>query len=362
LFGIFINGQDKILYLILRSFVWCGALRKVSHMENQENKPSTPSPKWDIPDVWAKNGRCPACGATGLKVTHLPDLADYLSCVKCEITFEVENGGRFIRLKYIPDALEFMDAALHNRWVEASRLSSIINEKRAPVQEKKIPQPPPETLSEDEVWSRALRMYRMGNKPRMIQLMLVQSGMTQEQADVIFAKLKKVAEQDAQRQNRKFWTVAGISLFLVVLVACTWISMSGRLPILLGTITVTPSKVAEDQSLGIGKLLSLVPKDLKPNLMKLPDTTVENKKGPGKAACPATPETAAELFGGDPATWKRDANEFPSWQMINAKDSVTVSVPDGMTAGYVDNKSFKMLSVHGPATIHNVNFLIITCD
>ena len=108
-------------------------------MENQENKPSsTPMPKRDIPDGWATNGRCPACGAAELKVTHLPDMADYMSCPKCEISFEVENGGRYVRLKYIPDALEFVDAILHNRWVEASRLPAIIMKSVAPVQEKKV--------------------------------------------------------------------------------------------------------------------------------------------------------------------------------------------------------------------------------
>jgi hypothetical protein len=33
-----------------------------------------------------------------------------------------------------------------------------------------------------------------------------------------------------------------------------------------------------------------------------------------------------------------------------------------MTAAYMDNKSFKFLSVHGPATIYNANFLVISCD
>jgi hypothetical protein len=329
----------------------------------QDSKPSsTPSPKWEIPDSWAKNGRCPACGAMNLKVTHLPDLADYLSCAKCEIAFEVENGGRYIRLKYIPDALEFVDAALHNRWVEASRLSAIINEKRAPVQEKKTPPPPSPAFSEEDVWNRALRMYQLGNKPRMIQLMLIQSGMTQEQADSIFAKLKIVAEQDAQQQNKKFWTVAGISIFLIILVMCSWTYMSGNLSVLLGTTTVTPAPTVADQPSAVSMLINLMPEDIKPDLMDLPDTKVEENHGPGKSACPATPSTAAELFGGTPQLWTRDTNEFPSWQMISASDSVTVSVPEGMTAGYVDNKSFTLLSVHGPATIHNANFLVITCD
>jgi hypothetical protein len=105
-----------------------------------------------------------------------------------------------------------------------------------------------------------------------------------------------------------------------------------------------------------------VPDEAKPDLMNLPDTKVDSSRGPGKAACPATSTSAAELYGGDAALWKRDASQFPSWQMISAGDSVTVSVPDGMVAGYVDNKSFQLLSIHGPATIYNVNFIVITCD
>jgi hypothetical protein len=330
----------------------------------QENRPSsTPLSKWEIPDSWAKSGHCPACGATNLKVTHLPDLADYLCCTKCEISFEVECGGKYVRLKYIPDTLEFMDAILRNRWVEASRLSSIINEKRAPVQEKKSDPPPPSTLSEEDAWDRALSMYRLGNKPKMIQLILLQSGQTQELADVILARLKKIAEQDDQRQNTKFWTLAGISFLVIFLMGGSWLYMSGNLPVLLGQVTVTPVPTpAANQPSAIGRLLNLIPKDAKPSLMNLPDTKVEENKGPTKSECPVTPTLAAELFGGDPSAWKRDDSQLPSWQMISTGDSVKVSVPDGMTAGYVDNKSFKLLSVHGPATIYNVNFLIITCD
>jgi len=332
-------------------------------MQNQENKTSTPTPKRDIPDGWAKNGRCPACGAAGLNVTHLPDMADYMSCTKCEISFEVETGGRYVRLKYVPDALEFVDGILHNRWVEASKLSGIIAKHRPVVAEKKIPDQPPVELSDNDVWNRAVRMYRLGNKPRMIQLMLVQSGLNQEQSDAIFARLKKVAEEDAQQQNKKFLTMAGISILFIVIIAGSWLYMSGNLPILFGLVTVTPAPTqSANQPSAVTMLLKLIPVEAQPDLMNLPDTTVEKDKGPAAAACPATPATAAELFGGDPSLWRRDTEQFPSWQMINAGDSITVKVPSGMTAGYVDNEAFQMQSVHGPATIHNVNFLVITCD
>jgi len=334
-------------------------------MQNQDNKPSTPTPKRDIPDSWAVNGRCPSCGAAGLKVTHLPDMADYMACPKCEISFEVETGGRYIRLKYIPDALEFVDDILHNRWVEASKLSGIIARRRPVVAEKKAQDSdqPPVALSDDDVWNRAVRMYRMGNRPKMIQLMLVQSGLNQEQSDVIFAKLKNIAEEDARQQNKKFWIVAGISLLFVFLMTGSWLYMSGNLPVLFGLVTLTPAPTQEANGpSAVNMLLKLIPAEAQPDLMNLPDTTVETNIGPDKAACPATPDSAARLFGGDPSLWNRDMNQFPSWQMINAGDSISVKVPDGMTAAYVDNESFQFLSVHGPATIHNVNFLVITCD
>jgi hypothetical protein len=333
-------------------------------MGTEDKKTSSPPvPKRDIPDVWAKNGRCPACGSTTLKVTHLPDLSDYLSCTQCEIAFEVEVGGRHIRLKYVPDELKFIDAILHGRWVEASKLSGIISKHRPITQEKKssIDSALSSTSSGDEVWNRALRMYRMGNKPRMIQLTLIQSGLTQEQSDVVFAKLDNIAKQDAQRQNQKFWTVAGVSILVVIFLACSGIYLSGNLPVLFGLATLTPAPSQVSQPSAVDKLLDLVPDDAKPDLLNLPDITIDYH-GPSKAACPATPDTAATLFGGDPTYWTRDMNQFPAWQMISTGDSVTVRVPDGMTAGYVDNKSLKLESIHGPVTISNVNFLAITCN
>ncbi len=321
-------------------------------------------PKRDIPDGWAKNGRCPACGAAGLKVTHLPDMPDYMSCPKCEISFEVENGGRYVRLKYIPDALEFVDGILHNRWVEAAKLAGIIEKNRPAASQKKTPdQPPPVVLTDDDAWNRALKMYRLGNSPKMIQLMLLQSGQSREQADSIFVRLKKVADEDAQKQSQKFWAMAGGAIFVIFLLAGAWLGASGKLAIMTGAVTETPSPTqSANQPSAIGMLAKLIPADAKPDLMNLPDTTVEKNKGPDRAACPGTPQSAAKLFGGDPVSWYRDQEQFPSWQMISSTDSATVKVPTGMTAAYVDNKTFTVQSIFGPAIIHNVNFLVITCD
>jgi hypothetical protein len=290
-------------------------------------------------------------------------MADYLSCSACEISFEVENGGRYIRLKHIPDSLEFVDGVLSRRWVEASKLAGVIASRRPAAPQKAASSLSASSLTNEEAWNRALKMYRLGNSPKMIQLMLLQSGQTQQQADAIFLRLKKVAEEDALQQSKKFWTVAGVSMAVITLLAFAWLAASGRLAVMAGIATATPEPTQLlNQPSAIGMLLKLIPAGSRPDLMNLPETTVEENKGPAPAACPATPETAASLFGGDPAFWMRDMNQFPSWQMINPADSITVKVPKGMTAGYLDNKSFQALSARGPATIHNVNFVVITCD
>lgn len=290
-------------------------------------------------------------------------MADYLFCSQCEISFEVENGGRYIRLKHIPDSLEFVDGALSRRWIEASKLAGVIAARRPAAPQKAALSLPPAALSDDDAWKRALKMYRLGNTPKMIQLMLLQAGQSQQQADAIFLRLKKVEEEDILQQNKKFRTMAGVSMAVIILLAFVWLAASGRLAVMAGALTATPAPTRPlNQPSAVGMLLKLIPAGSSPDLMNLPETKLEENKGPAPAACPATPETAASLFGGDPAFWKRDMNQFPSWQMISPADSITVKVPKGMTAGYLDNKSFQVQPAHGPATIHNVNFLVITCD
>ncbi|CAG1015453.1 hypothetical protein ANAEL_05267 [Anaerolineales bacterium] len=332
-------------------------------MQNQENKPSIPMPRREIPESWVKNGRCPACGAANLKLTHLSDVPDYLSCSKCGISFEVENGGRYVRLKHVPDELEFVDEILRNRWVESSKLAGIIARHRPVAEEKKAPDQLSAASPTDDAWKRALRMYQLGNNPRTIQTMLIQSGLNQEQVDVILARLKRVAEDETQQQNKKFWIVAGISLFVLVLLTGMWLATSGKVPVLFGTVTATPVPTQDpNQPSAVTMLMKLIPAGAQPNLSNLPDPTVETGKGPAKAACPGTPESAARLFGGDPSLWYRDVDEIPSWQMTNSGTAISVKVPAGMTAAYLANRSFKALSIRGPATIYNVNFLVITCD
>lgn len=327
-------------------------------MESQQGTPSIPQkPKWDLPDIWAKSGHCPACGATNLKITHLPDYPDYLSCAHCQVSFEVENGGRHIRLKYIPDQFEYADAMLRGRWVAAADLPTILRKPQPVVKEADEPQLPKQPLSDAEIWKRAVGMYKLGNKPRMIQLTLMQSGVPQTQADAILEKLKRLAEEDTRKMNQKFWILAGVALLLIFSLAGGWLYGSGNLAVLMGDATPVPTQSGPS---AVDLLLDLVPDEAKPAIIDLPKTSVDVGRGPGQASCPPTSGMAAELFGGDAAMWQQ-AGAFAAWQMIDPINSATITVPTDMTAAYVDNRTRQFLSVHGPATIYNVNFLVISC-
>ena len=331
-------------------------------MGNQaDNSSSTPKPKWEIPDAWAANGRCPVCGAQRLKAVHLPNFPDYLNCAGCELSFELEDGGGHIHVKYLSDKYESTDKSLYNHWVDVSTFNTIIKKIPPPARNETFIAVPPHSFTDKEVWERALRMYRMGDKPQAIQSTLQKAGATQRQADVILSRLTKIAEQDIQKQSDKFLTVTGISILLIILAAGSWLVFSGRLPVLLGLVTPTPVPVAKNEPSSLSNLLNLIPDSAQPSLLNLPETIADTRNGPGASACPGSALNAADLFGGTSALWTYDT-QFVAWQMLSASDSYTVLVPLGMVAGYVDNKTFQLVSIHGPATIYNANFVTIMCE
>src|SRR5689334_3171190 len=196
----------------------------------QETPGQTPErmPRKEIPDAWAGSGRCPACGAAPLKVVHLPSPADYLICPACELSFEVELNGGNIRIKNVPDQLGFAEGELRYRWVKPSILRELLNNRRALI-EKKTSNVATYTLSDEEVWNRMLSLYHLGNKPKMIELILIQAGATHEQADAAFVRLKQRSEEDARKQTRKFWLVGGIAAVLAVVLLGGWAFTMSRI-------------------------------------------------------------------------------------------------------------------------------------
>lgn len=330
-------------------------------MGNQTESPSsTPKPKWEIPDSWAANGRCPVCGAQRLKVVHLPNYPDYLNCASCELSFDAEDGGRHIHIKYLSEKYESTEKSLYDHWLDVSKVNTVISKIPPPVQNKAFISAPTKSFTDKEAWERALRMYRLRNDPQVIQSTLQQAGATQKQLDVISSRLKKIAAQDVQKQSEKFLTVTGLSILVILLLAGSWLVFSGRLPVLLGMVTPTPVALTEESS-AISRLLNLLPENAQPSLANLPKTTVDTRRGPGPSECPGSSNEAATLFGGSAGLWTADP-QFAAWQMVSAANSYTILVPIGMVAGYIDNQTFQMTSIHGPATIYNVNFVAIMCE
>lgn len=310
------------------------------------------TPKWDIPDLWAANGHCPACSAKSLNTVHLHEYPDYLVCSQCEISFEVEKNGRMIRIKNVPDRYEFAEEMLYRKWLEASAVHGIIESRRsrpiASVETKPTTHTP---LTEDDVWRRTVAMSRMGNKPGMIQMILEQGGATHQQAVDAVRHLKRINEKEARQQGQKLFLIAGISIFLLVTVSAVFVFLN------LDELTMAAVPTQADP---MGQLLDLIPDDVKPELLNLPDTEVWYG-GVAEAECPTTSSIASRTFGGVPTAWRK-VQQFPAWQMVSVDASYLIHVPPGMTAGYVENQTRQFYSAYGPAMISNVNFVVINCE
>jgi hypothetical protein len=319
-------------------------------------QPSEVTPRKGIPEAWAKTGHCPACGALPLQIVHTSDAPDYLLCPKCELSFEVAENASLIRIKNLPESLEFAEADLRHRWVAPQTLKTLLEHRQEYLEKKQ--QAVRKTLSNEEAWQRALGLYKMGNKPKMIQYMLIQGGASQAQAELAFNRLQELIVQDSKQETRHFWVVAGVSLLLVVLmVTGGWAFALNSIDAqLLAGVENTPTG---PQALPVDLLRSL-PDPIKPEFLKSPPSYVDSS-APINGKCPQTAKQAAQLFGGQAANWERD-RQMAGWKMATTGAPVTIRIPSGMPAGYIENATFEFRSVVGPATIHNVNFIVVSCE
>jgi hypothetical protein len=311
----------------------------------------------EIPDSWAKGARCPACGATPLQVVHLPEATDYFLCPKCELSFEVAaNVGR-IRIKNIPEDLGFAEAELRFRWVEPASLRHI-KENRAQIIQQKVESVPRKSMTDDEVWERMLSLHRLGNKPKEIEFILIRAGATHEQAETAFIRLKQRASQDATQQGRKFMLVGGIASMVMILFLTGWFVVMGRIS---ATLEAGLVKTEETEAPILPmEALEIIPDVVKPEFLKSGPAQVSSS-GPASSRCPGSAEEAAQLFGGKVSSWQR-ANQPSAWQMVDTGVPSIIRVPAGMYAGYIENVTFMLKEAHGPATITNVSFIVITCE
>jgi hypothetical protein len=320
----------------------------------ETGKQPDPIPRFEIPDAWASSGHCPACGAAPLKASHFPDLPDFLVCSQCELTFEVAANAGLMRVKNFPEKLEFAEEDLRYRWVAPSVVRHFYQDREALIREKARVAALAE-LSDEEVWNRAFALNRLGNEPWVIKQVLVQAGASQAQAEAALRKLKIWSAQNSKRQTQKLWWVGGSAAVLVIALLGGWMTILNR----INTVLVQEKKEQADAPLLPLEILEALPDPVKPGFLKAPPAYVE-QVGPESARCPVSPTDAANLFGGQAEMWKA-GSQPDSWQMLNPGDPATLRLPAGMYAGYIDNETFVLRNANGPATIHNVNFIVVSC-
>lgn len=314
-----------------------------------------PIPRFEIPEAWANSGHCPACGAAPLKAAHFPDLSDFLICSRCELTFEVAANVGLIRVKNIPEKLEYAEQELRYRWVTPSALQHFYKDRERLIREKAQATALAQ-LSDEEVWNRAFALNRLGNEPWVIKQVLTQAGASPEQAQAALGKVQRWKAENTQRQTSKLWWVGGIAALLVILFLSGWMATVNRINNLLAQKEAAAKEEAQLLPL---QVLEALPEAVQPGFLKAPPAYVE-QVGPAAARCPLGSAEAANLFGGQPEVWQA-GSQPDSWQMLNPGDPATIRLPTGMYAGYIDNETFVLTNATGPATIHNVNFIVISC-
>jgi hypothetical protein len=313
------------------------------------------SPRDHIPDSWSHRGNCPVCGALDtLDIQHLSDAPDQFLCQACAAAFEILSKGSNIRIMVLPEALKPAWMDVINRWMspeEVQRLYQRFSGARQIVSEdlsEIIPEP---ELSNREVMLSALELHHFGNSFEQIKLLLFQSGATQKQA----AGALKRLEQHKQGENkRRGWMIISMGLISILCIGVT-----------VGALWFTsrPTSSAGDSTTDstVDSLLpAFDPAKVVTDLVGIPTPQVV-KSGPGISHCPRNAAQAAELFGGRASSWSLET-AFRAWTMVNTGDPLKIRVPQNMVAGYMKLDSMEMITVQGPATIQNINFIVITCE
>jgi hypothetical protein len=166
----------------------------------------------------------------------------------------------------------------------------------------------------------------------------------------IIELINSVMPQDVRLANGPSPTPGSTSVIMAVIFPPT--------PTLDPALKATEAAVVADSGLP-DWVSQLVPAGI--TVINVPTPSVDGQ-GPPDSRCPPTAEEAAELFGGRASDWSFHG-DTGGWILILAANPATILVPANMSAGYlVLGDSLEMRSTLGPATIHNVNFVAISCS
>jgi hypothetical protein len=208
-----------------------------------------------IPESWAAKGNCPLCGA--MPLLHRPTLeADQLACPKCDLAFEVEDGGPHIRVKQLPAQVsaapdgEWRTPREARHWIRAQFRTQAAPPKEtppppAPLVVTPTGAPAPQVSAEPEIvasagnapresiapacvtppaeaLTKARRLFDLGQTPAQIQSVLARaSEYTAEQVQAVMVVVAQWEAARRAKQQRKLLRAFGIigSLVLAIGIA-----------------------------------------------------------------------------------------------------------------------------------------------
>jgi hypothetical protein len=350
-----------------------------------------------IPDVWAKQGQCPCCAASEMRVQHPSGGADRLQCIACGLTFELELSGDRLHVVHWPDALPFLHLMVPDEWMTPAKLRALIQQATSPTSTDPptppavLVQPPlrdtpsqamPDTEKPDSVVDTVIppttphestppaldpngiairinRLRALGNSSREIRTILTQG---EKQPDRIQAILKIIAQDEQQersRQSKKLGLSLGIFVGLAILLLGAgyvfWKSYQNKPASATGTAaqgTQAPNTAAPN---AVIKALNLNTPVVKYN------PTPPGSSTGDASVCPRTSGQAAGLFGGQPSDWSSPSGSN-GWIMVRKGKSADIFIPKGMKAAYLQlDNSLQLVDVDGPVTLSGAYYVAVSC-
>ncbi|MBI3241563.1 MAG: hypothetical protein HYZ49_04635 [Chloroflexi bacterium] len=276
----------------------------------------------------------------------------------------MEEGGSRIRPKQVPASLGHRGQLAANMWVTVDELRALAHQTPQAVQ-------PTEAATPESVIRQARKLYALGNSVRQIKTILEESKATPDQIEAALAEVRQLDRRKRESNQRSLWLMGSAGAMFFLLLAGVAAVVVLRPELRPSPATLRPGAPANGQPPAATaapgfpnlNLPSVIPTDALATVAAQPTTGVQQGVGPEASKCPVTPVSAARLFGGEPDYWSENNDFGRAWVMLAASAPLTIRVPANMSAGYMRiNEGLEMISVVGPATLTNVNFVTISCE
>ncbi|HNB52836.1 MAG TPA: hypothetical protein PK530_12885 [Anaerolineales bacterium] len=216
------------------------------------------------------------------------------------------------------------------------------------------PQPTP--LTDEEVRRRIKGLIKLGNAPKVAELILLQAGATPEQVKTALQEHQQEKQAEVKEQGFLGWVIVLASIVVILIVLYLWLNWPGG-----NRQAPAPTSAPLDtEALISGLLQRFLDTQNVPPLDDIPEPFIEFDENGKNASCPKNESKAAALFGAS-GTWtfQDDAN---GWVFYN-DTLVTLTIPKNMAGSiaYGSARSPKFMPVIGPAKVSNVYMAFVLC-